>query len=208
MLLLVFSSALWKLSWIHSVFFSCQILVIVNSWLIIHFNIWSCEIFYLAYVPKLSVFYFIFPGILSSRIVSLGSIVIFTTHEWLPMKPIVYFHCQGENKTVLPDVKEKDILYTFRGEESWQVCCRWILCYHPFPALFSILTFCHLVIGSKWWIFLIFCQWNIKIILKHKDNQFNSALRFYWYNGESGLDSVCLVTVFEPKWATKLDIVT
>ncbi|XP_064938012.1 uncharacterized protein LOC135622473 isoform X2 [Musa acuminata AAA Group] len=60
------------------------------------------------------------PGILSSRIVSLGSIVIFTTHEWLPMKPIVYFHCQGENKTVLPDVKEKDILYTFRGEESWQ----------------------------------------------------------------------------------------
>ncbi|CAL9165710.1 unnamed protein product [Musa hybrid cultivar] len=77
-----------------------------------------------ASIPRLLLFgcvlLYSIPGILSSRIVSLGSIVIFTTHEWLPMKPIVYFHCQGENKTVLPDVKEKDILYTFRGEESWQ----------------------------------------------------------------------------------------
>ncbi|WOL14875.1 hypothetical protein Cni_G23656 [Canna indica] len=60
------------------------------------------------------------PGTFSSRIVTLGSIQIFTTHEWLPAKPTVYFRCQGENKTFLPDVKEKDLLYTFNGEESWQ----------------------------------------------------------------------------------------
>ncbi|XP_011627161.1 uncharacterized protein LOC18423555 isoform X1 [Amborella trichopoda] len=28
--------------------------------------------------------------------------------------------CQGENKTFLPDVKDKHSLYTFKGEESWQ----------------------------------------------------------------------------------------
>jgi hypothetical protein len=33
----------------------------------------------------------------------------------------VYFHCNGENKTKLPDVKEAHMLYTFKGEESWQV---------------------------------------------------------------------------------------
>ncbi|XP_074575821.1 uncharacterized protein LOC141832228 [Curcuma longa] len=60
------------------------------------------------------------PGIFSSRIVSLSSIEIFTTHEWFPTKPIVYFRCQGENKTYLPDVKKNDILYTFNGDESWQ----------------------------------------------------------------------------------------
>lgn len=53
---------------------------------------------------------------------SLSSIEIFTTHEWFPTKPIVYFRCQGENKTYLPDVKKNDILYTFNGDESWQVC--------------------------------------------------------------------------------------
>ncbi|KAJ0979399.1 hypothetical protein J5N97_014873 [Dioscorea zingiberensis] len=60
------------------------------------------------------------PGILSSRVVTLGSIEIFTTHEWLPSKPIVYFQCQGENRTLLPDVKESHLRYTFKGEESWQ----------------------------------------------------------------------------------------
>ncbi|OAY74268.1 hypothetical protein ACMD2_01494 [Ananas comosus] len=60
------------------------------------------------------------PGILSSRLVTLGSIEIFKTHEWLPSKPTVYFHCQGENKTILPDVKKTHVLYTFKGEESWQ----------------------------------------------------------------------------------------
>jgi hypothetical protein len=45
---------------------------------------------------------------------------IFKTHEWLHDKPTVYFRCQGENKTVLPDVKEVRVLY-FKGEESWQV---------------------------------------------------------------------------------------
>ncbi|XP_077245266.1 uncharacterized protein LOC143885137 [Tasmannia lanceolata] len=60
------------------------------------------------------------PGILSSRDVTLDSIQIFATHEWLNAKPTVYFHCQGGNKTILPDVKKKHFLYTFKGEESWQ----------------------------------------------------------------------------------------
>ncbi|OIW05097.1 hypothetical protein TanjilG_06233 [Lupinus angustifolius] len=45
---------------------------------------------------------------------------IFTTHEWLKVTPIVYFKCNEENKTILPDVKKKDTFYSFKGEESWQ----------------------------------------------------------------------------------------
>ncbi|CAL9046277.1 uncharacterized protein LOC135674811 isoform X1 [Musa acuminata AAA Group] len=60
------------------------------------------------------------PGILSSKFVILSSIKVFTTHEWLPTKPTIYFHCQGANETMLPDVKEKNFLYIFSGEESWQ----------------------------------------------------------------------------------------
>ncbi|URE02004.1 hypothetical protein MUK42_19354 [Musa troglodytarum] len=60
------------------------------------------------------------PGIVSSKSVILSSIKIFTTHEWMPTKPTIYFHCQGANETILPDVKEKDFLYIFSGEESWQ----------------------------------------------------------------------------------------
>lgn len=60
------------------------------------------------------------PGTFASRNVTLESIEIFRTHEWFPGKPTIYFRCQGENKTILPDVKEKNNLYTFRGEESWQ----------------------------------------------------------------------------------------
>ncbi|KAI3447642.1 hypothetical protein Pfo_004307 [Paulownia fortunei] len=58
--------------------------------------------------------------LISAAVVTLDSIEIFTTHEWLPSKPTVFFHCKGENKIILPDVKEKHVLYTFRGEESWQ----------------------------------------------------------------------------------------
>ncbi|MCD9637569.1 hypothetical protein HAX54_020936 [Datura stramonium] len=29
--------------------------------------------------------------------------------------------CKGENKTILPDVKKKHVLYIFKGEESWQL---------------------------------------------------------------------------------------
>ncbi|XP_057971971.1 uncharacterized protein LOC131160367 [Malania oleifera] len=61
-----------------------------------------------------------FPGSVSSAVVTLKSIEIFKTHEWLKTKPTVYFQCQGENKTVLPDVKEPHVFYTFKGEESWQ----------------------------------------------------------------------------------------
>ncbi|XP_077215049.1 uncharacterized protein LOC143849758 isoform X1 [Tasmannia lanceolata] len=60
------------------------------------------------------------PGILSSRYVTLASIQIFATHEWFNAKPTVYFHCQGGNKTILPDVKKTHFIYTFKGEESWQ----------------------------------------------------------------------------------------
>lgn len=63
---------------------------------------------------------FYIPGISSSRIVSLGSIEIYNTHEWLPTEPTVYFRCQNENKTVLPDVKKKNMVYVFKGIESWQ----------------------------------------------------------------------------------------
>lgn len=61
-----------------------------------------------------------FPGFIFSAVVTLDSIAIFNTHEWLKVKPTVYFMCKGENKTVLPDVKKIDYLYTFKGQESWQ----------------------------------------------------------------------------------------
>ncbi|CAM8892001.1 unnamed protein product [Rhodiola kirilowii] len=61
-----------------------------------------------------------FPGLISSAVVTLDSIEIFTTHEWFKKEPTVYFKCGGENKTILPDIKTKHTLYTFRGEESWQ----------------------------------------------------------------------------------------
>ncbi|CAN6289822.1 unnamed protein product [Urochloa humidicola] len=59
------------------------------------------------------------PGSFSLRLVTLDTVEIFNTHEWFG-KPTVYFRCNGENKTYLPDVKEAQVLYTFKGEESWQ----------------------------------------------------------------------------------------
>ncbi|KAF5197295.1 Synaptonemal complex protein zep1 [Thalictrum thalictroides] len=55
-----------------------------------------------------------------SGLVTLEGIEIFTTHEWFKSTPIVYFRCQGENKTVLFDVKKKNVIYAFKGDESWQ----------------------------------------------------------------------------------------
>lgn len=60
------------------------------------------------------------PGAFSLRLVTLDTIDIFTTHEWFSSKPAVFFRCNGENKTDLPDVKEANLIYTFKGEESWQ----------------------------------------------------------------------------------------
>ncbi|KAL6496243.1 hypothetical protein OROGR_029501 [Orobanche gracilis] len=57
---------------------------------------------------------------ISAAVVTLASMEIFKTHEWLPSKPIVYFNCKGEDRIILPDVKEKNVLYNFKGEESWQ----------------------------------------------------------------------------------------
>ncbi|KAG1339173.1 hypothetical protein COCNU_04G014790 [Cocos nucifera] len=75
-------------------------------------------------IPRLLLIFYVFfyriPGIMSTRFVTLGSIELYQTHDWFPSKPTVYFSCQGENRTILPDVKQKNILYTFKGEESWQ----------------------------------------------------------------------------------------
>ncbi|KAE8806101.1 hypothetical protein D1007_17781 [Hordeum vulgare] len=60
------------------------------------------------------------PGAFSSRLVTLDTIDIFTTHEWFSSKPTVFFRCSGDNQTNLPDVKEANLIYTFKGEESWQ----------------------------------------------------------------------------------------
>lgn len=61
-----------------------------------------------------------FPGHILAAVVTLHSIQIYTTHEWLKSKPTVYFQCKGENQTILPDVTRANTLYTFNGEESWQ----------------------------------------------------------------------------------------
>lgn len=61
-------------------------------------------------------------GLVLPAVVTLKSMEIFKTHEWLPnAKPAVYFRCKEENKTALPDVKKANVLYHFKGEESWQV---------------------------------------------------------------------------------------
>lgn len=60
-------------------------------------------------------------GLTLSAVVTLKSIKIYKTHEWLKGIPTVYFTCKGENKTILPDVKKAHELYSFKGEESWQV---------------------------------------------------------------------------------------
>ncbi|CAA7046259.1 unnamed protein product [Microthlaspi erraticum] len=61
-----------------------------------------------------------FPGTILTQEVTLDSIRIFTTHDWFSIKPTVYFQCKGENKTVFPDVKNTNVSYSFKGEESWQ----------------------------------------------------------------------------------------
>ncbi|EOY07658.1 PREDICTED: uncharacterized protein LOC18597854 isoform X2 [Theobroma cacao] len=60
-----------------------------------------------------------FPGLISSAVVTLDSIEIFKTHELIG-KPTVYFLCKGENRTELPDVTKTGVVYSFKGEESWQ----------------------------------------------------------------------------------------
>lgn len=60
-------------------------------------------------------------GLVLSADVTLRSMEINKTHEWLNSKPTVYFKCKDENMTVLPDVKEAHVLYNFKGQESWQV---------------------------------------------------------------------------------------
>lgn len=72
-------------------------------------------------MSKLVIEGFTFVGIMSTRLVTLGSIELYQTHDWFPSKPTIYFSCREENRTYLPDVQKTNILYTFKGEESWQV---------------------------------------------------------------------------------------
>lgn len=65
-------------------------------------------------------FLILVPGTFSSGVVTLKSLQIFQTHEWLNHEPTLHFQCQGENKTMLPDVKKPNFPYTFKGAESWQ----------------------------------------------------------------------------------------
>lgn len=64
----------------------------------------------------------LFVGSILSAVVTLKSIELYTAHKWIERKPAIYFKCSGENKTFLPDVKKADDFYSFKGEESWQVC--------------------------------------------------------------------------------------
>ncbi|ESW16491.1 hypothetical protein PHAVU_007G161100 [Phaseolus vulgaris] len=66
------------------------------------------------------IFFACFPGSTLCAVVSLRSIEVFKTHEWLKATTTVYFQCKGETKTVLLDVKRSHALYAFNGEESWQ----------------------------------------------------------------------------------------
>ncbi|XP_023739495.1 uncharacterized protein LOC111887552 isoform X2 [Lactuca sativa] len=66
------------------------------------------------------IFLFCFPELLLSAVVTLDSLEIYTTHEWLTSTPTVYFKCNEEKKTLLPDVKKAHAVYHFKGEESFQ----------------------------------------------------------------------------------------
>lgn len=65
--------------------------------------------------------FFVCVGLVRAAVVTLDSIEIYKKHEIFGSKPIIFFRCKGENKTILPDVKKKHVLYIFKGEESWQV---------------------------------------------------------------------------------------
>ncbi|KAL9239260.1 hypothetical protein vseg_013600 [Gypsophila vaccaria] len=60
-----------------------------------------------------------FPGNVRASVVTLQSIHLYKSHEWVG-KTKVYFQCKGEANTLLPDVKKAKVEYTFKGEESWQ----------------------------------------------------------------------------------------
>lgn len=60
-------------------------------------------------------------GVAADGRVTLQTLTIYTTHEWFGLKPKVYFQCTGGSKVELPDIKAKNHLYTFQGQESWQV---------------------------------------------------------------------------------------
>ncbi|XP_014512821.1 uncharacterized protein LOC106771365 isoform X1 [Vigna radiata var. radiata] len=78
----------------------------------------NCRVPLLLFIS--SIFFTCFPGSTLCAVVSLKSIEVFKTHEWLKATTTVYFLCKGESKTVLLDVRKSHTLYAFNGEESWQ----------------------------------------------------------------------------------------
>lgn len=66
--------------------------------------------------------YTILAEVVSTAVVTLQSVEIFTTHEFIGSDPTVYFNCKGEEKIILPDLKKAHVLYAYKGQESWQVC--------------------------------------------------------------------------------------
>ncbi|KAL1815985.1 hypothetical protein DCAR_0520344 [Daucus carota subsp. sativus] len=61
-----------------------------------------------------------FREVVSTAVVTLQSVEIFTTHEFIGSDPTVYFNCKGEEKIILPDLKKAHVLYAYKGQESWQ----------------------------------------------------------------------------------------
>ncbi|CAN8297819.1 unnamed protein product [Cochlearia groenlandica] len=77
--------------------------------------IWRNGMFFLYIITHLWI-----SGCVRGQFITLETIEIYTKHDWFKLKHNVYFQCQGENKTLLPDVTKSGFLYTFRGQESWQ----------------------------------------------------------------------------------------
>lgn len=118
---------------------------VVNAFEFLLLNWWYCLYCGLSLLP---------PALISAAVVTLDSIEIFKTHEWIPTKPKVYFQCKGEREIILPDVKNKHVLYSFRGEESWQVISWW------FSSDFNI--FLNFLVVSVWLLWFSVCEyWSI-----------------------------------------------
>ncbi|KAL8149830.1 hypothetical protein AgCh_006735 [Apium graveolens] len=73
-------------------------------------NSWVSLLLFLCYIRE----------VVSTATVTLKSIEIFTTHEFIGSDPTVYFNCKGEEKIILPDLRKAQVEYAYKGQESWQ----------------------------------------------------------------------------------------
>lgn len=76
-------------------------------------NSWVSLLLFLCYITC-------FREVVSTATVTLQSVEIFATHEFIGADPTVYFNCKGEEKIIFPDLKKAHVLYAFKGQESWQ----------------------------------------------------------------------------------------